>query len=100
MKALVSDACRTLQWAMITVRKNLTAVVAVVCACVYPSGISEHNVTQLFQSFKQVESVHRQYGGTGLGLVISKVRRRILRLARFSPLCISASTLTVPFMLL
>ena len=30
-------------------------------------GISEKNIATLFQSFHQVESMHRQYGGTGLG---------------------------------
>lgn len=36
-------------------------------------GISEENITNIFQSFEQVETVHtRVYGGTGLGLSIVK----------------------------
>ncbi|MDX1958758.1 MAG: ATP-binding protein [Leptospiraceae bacterium] len=36
-------------------------------------GIEETNITKLFQSFTQADSsVSRKYGGTGLGLVISK----------------------------
>src|SRR4051812_46805896 len=34
-------------------------------------GISSANASSLFQSFRQIESTQR-YGGTGLGLVISK----------------------------
>lgn len=36
-------------------------------------GIPEHKLDRLFQSFSQVDSSHtRKYGGTGLGLVISR----------------------------
>jgi PAS domain S-box-containing protein len=42
-------------------------------------GISREQIGQLFQSFNQLDaSIHRRYGGTGLGLVISKTLTELM----------------------
>jgi signal transduction histidine kinase len=72
---LLSNACKFTERGTITVSVALEAVKDEVILAVHDSGIgmSDEQLERLFQPFTQADaSTTRKYGGTGLGLTISK----------------------------
>jgi signal transduction histidine kinase len=72
---LLSNACKFTERGTITVNVELDAPKSQVVLAVQDSGIgmTEEQLGRLFQAFSQADaSTTRKYGGTGLGLIISK----------------------------
>jgi signal transduction histidine kinase len=72
---LLSNACKFTEQGTITVKVELDAPASTVVLGVRDSGIgmTEEQLARLFQPFTQADaSTTRKYGGTGLGLTISK----------------------------
>ena len=72
---LLSNACKFTERGTITVNVELDAPKSEVVLAVQDSGIgmTEEQLGRLFQAFSQADaSTTRKYGGTGLGLIISK----------------------------
>ncbi len=72
---LLSNACKFTENGVITVKVELDAAGSEVVLAVHDSGIgmTPEQLARLFQPFTQADaSTTRKYGGTGLGLTISK----------------------------
>jgi signal transduction histidine kinase len=72
---LLSNACKFTERGLITVNVQLEAGASEVVLAVHDSGIgmTDEQLGRLFQPFTQADaSTTRKYGGTGLGLTISK----------------------------
>ncbi len=80
LKNLVSNALKFTAAGTVTVRV-LGGANQTVCFDVHDTGIgvSEHQREIIFDAFRQADgSTHRKYGGTGLGLTISRDLARLL----------------------